>query len=274
MIAPKSMFVNGYSVKWVTQSIVHGMMTNVLITGASSGLGEGLALHYAAPGTTLFLNGRDGARLDAVATACRTKGATVNAQVMDVTDAETMESWILAADANAPLDLVIANAGIGAGTSSGDEPAAQARMIFAVNIDGAANTVLPIIPPMRARRSGHIVLVSSQASFLGLGGAPAYGASKAMERVWGEGLRAWLAPEGVKVSVVCPGFVTTRMTAGNSYSMPFLMDVDRAVRIIARGIDRNQPRIAFPWQMSAMVQFGLALPLRIRDLFMSHLPRK
>jgi len=174
---------------------------SILITGASSGLGEGLARAYARSGITLFLSGRDAARLEAVAAACRAEGAEVETKVIDAADRPAMEAWIEAAEALAPLDLVIANAGISAGTGGGGEAAEQARAIFAVNLDGVLNTVLPALPAMRGRGCGQIAIMSSLASFRGMAGAPAYCASKAAVRVWGEALRAWLAPEGIAVSV-------------------------------------------------------------------------
>ena len=248
--------------------------TAILITGASSGLGEALALSYAAAGITLYLSGRDHGRLQQVAAACRAKGASVQADIRDVADADAMAAWVLAADALTPLDLVIANAGISAGTASGDETALQTNHVFQININGVINTVMPIIPAMRARRRGQIAIMSSLASFLGLPGSPAYAASKAAVRVWGEGLRGWLAHDNVSVSVICPGFVTTRMTAGNAYTMPFLMDCDRAARIMRRGLDRGRGRIAYPTRFYLMIRLAAALPMRLRDWWIGRLPKK
>jgi len=247
---------------------------SILITGASSGLGEGLARAYARSGVTLFLSGRDTARLEDVAAACRSEGADVETKVIDATDREAMAAWIEASEALVPLDLVIANAGISAGTGGGGESAEQARAIFAVNIDGVLNTVLPALPAMRARRRGQIAIMSSLASFRGFAGAPAYCASKAAVRVWGESMRAWLAPEGVAVSVICPGFVTTRMTAANRFPMPFLMDVDRASRIMVEGLARNRGRIAFPWRLRALTWVLAALPDCVAERVGSGLPKK
>ena len=247
---------------------------SILITGASSGLGETLALSYAGPGVRLFLSGRDQSRIEQVGQACRNQGATVETIVLDVADAHAMSQWILSADAQAPLDLVIANAGVAAGTKSGDETAAQTRWIFSINIDGVANTVLPIIPAMRARKRGHIAIMSSLAGFIGLAGSPAYCASKAAVRSWGEGLRGWLAPDNVTVSVICPGFVTTRMTANNTYPMPFLMDSPRAARIMRKALDRGKSRIAYPTPFYLLVLLVSALPMRLRDCLINRLPKK
>lgn len=250
------------------------MPTSILITGGSSGLGEALARHYAAPGVTLFLSGRDGARLDAVAGACRAHGAEVHGRVLDVTDRDAMAAWIAACDAVRPLDLVIANAGISAGTGLGGEGAEQTRAIFAVNLDGVMNTVLPAAALMRPRRHGQIAIMSSQASFRGMPGAPAYCASKAAVRVWGEGLRGELALDGIGLSVICPGFVTTRMTAKNDFPMPFLMGPERAARIMAAGLARNKGRIAYPLRLYALSWLAAALPDCLMDIITRKLPRK
>src|SRR5206468_20685 len=195
----------------------------ILITGASSGIGEALAKAYARPGMALALTGRDHVRLEASAAACRAQGAEVLAETVDAAESSAMEQFIAAAEAHAPLELVIANAGISAGTGFLGESAEQVRAIFAANLEGVLNTVLPALSLLRARRRGQLALMSSLASFRGFPGAPAYCGSKAAVRVWGEGLRPLLSLEGVEVSVICPGFVTTRMTKGNRYPMPFLM---------------------------------------------------
>jgi len=189
----------------------------VLITGATSGIGRALAREYARPGVTLSLCGRDAGRLADVAGTCRGAGAAVDSRILDVTDAAAVRAWIEAADAEAPLDLVIANAGISGGSAGGGEDADAARRIFAVNVAGVMNTVLPAIAPMQERGSGQIALMSSLASFRGLPGAPAYSASKAAVRTWGEALRGALAGDGIEVSVICPGFIETPMTARNRY---------------------------------------------------------
>lgn len=249
---------------------------SILITGASSGLGAALALEYAAPGRVLHLGGRDSRRLDDLAARCRDAGADARPWVVDVTDSTAVRSWVLAADDGAALDLVVANAGISAGTSgkSGGEPEEQVRAVFAVNVDGVMNTVLPIVPRMIARRRGQLALMASLAGYRGFPGAPAYCASKAAVKVFGEGLRGTLHGAGVGVTVICPGYVRTPMTDANDFPMPFLMDVDRAARIIRRGLARNRPRIAFPWPMALAVTLLQAVPPTWVDPLMRRLPGK
>ena len=246
----------------------------ILITGASSGIGEALARAYAKPGIALALTGRDRIRLEAAAADCRARGAEVLAEIVDATDRAAMERFINAAEALAPLELVIANAGISAGTGDTGESADQVRRIFAANVEGVFNTVLPALPFLRQRRRGQIAVMSSLASFRGFPGAPAYCGSKAAVRVWGEGLRPALAAAGVAVSVICPGFVTTRMTDGNRFPMPFLMDAERAARIIVRGLAGNRARIAFPWPMRLATFLLAALPPAATDPLLRGLPEK
>jgi len=247
---------------------------SILITGASSGLGAGLARVHAAPGVSLHLSGRDVARLEEVAGQCRAKGADVHTTRLDVTDRTATADWVEASEARRPLDLIIANAGISAGTGGGGETSEQTRAIFAVNVDGVFNTVMPAIPLLRARRRGQIGIMSSLAGFRGFPGAPAYCASKAAVRVWGEGLRGELAPLGIGVSVICPGFVDTPMTAVNRFAMPFLMDVERASRIMAGGLARNRGRIAFPWPMHLMARIAGCLPSALMDRIAAGMPKK
>ncbi len=250
---------------------------SILITGASSGLGEALALVYAAPGVTLALSGRDRGRLDGVAQACRTAGAEVSAEILDVTAAEEVARWVEEMHAKAPLDLVIANAGISGGTGGGvgatGESDEQVRRIFAVNLDGVVNTVLPAVALMRAREprdgvKGQIAIMSSLASFHGIPGVPTYSASKAAVRIYGEALRGALAGNGIVVSVICPGYVKTPMTAANPYWMPFLMERSRAARIMKRGLAKGRARIAFPLRLYALVWLLAALPPALTDPLM------
>jgi len=245
-----------------------------LITGASSGIGAALARAYAAPGITLFLGGRHEDRLSATAAACRAAGAEALARGGDVMDDDAMAAWVRSCDEHRPLDLVIANAGISAGTGGGGETAEQARRIFAVNVDGVLNTVLPAVNLMRARRSGQIALMSSLAAFRGFPGAPAYCASKAAVRIWGEALRGWLAHDGVRLSVICPGFIKTPMSESNPYPMPFLMKPDRAAEVIVRGLARNRGRIAFPLPVYLFALLIQSVPPAWTDRALVGLPRK
>jgi short-subunit dehydrogenase len=234
---------------------------SIVITGASSGIGEALALDYAQPGVALALSGRDARRLEAVADACRAKGAVVDEARIDVTDRDALAAWLTRFDDAHPVDLLIANAGLSVdnGLSSLDD-FRRVRQTMAVNVDGVFNTVEPLIGRMMARGTGQIAVMASLASFIGLPHAASYNASKAAVRVWGESLRYVLKKHGIGVSVICPGFVSTRINANASFKMPFLMSPAKASPIIRRGLERNKARIAFPLPIKAAVWLGGVLP--------------
>ena len=173
-------------------------------------------------------------------------------------------------DDDHPLDLVIANAGISGGGM--DENAT--RDIFAVNMAGVLNTVFPIIDRMQQRGAGQIALMSSLSGFIGMPGAPAYSASKVMVKAYGEALRGRLRHYGIDVSVICPGFVETRLTATNKFKMPMLMKSDKAARIIVGGLAKNRINIAFPLPMATAVRFLSLLPAALANRLLSRMPRK
>jgi NADP-dependent 3-hydroxy acid dehydrogenase YdfG len=249
---------------------------NILITGASSGIGEALAVYYTAPGVTLCLNGRNAERLEAVAALCRDKGAEVQCNVMNVTDQSAMAAWVEEMDNTHPLDLVIANAGISGGTGgvmNGEDPV-QVRKIFDVNVNGVFNTIEPILPRMMARKKGQVAIMSSLAAFRGWPGAPAYSASKGAVRFYGEALRGAMAHTGVKINVICPGFVTSRMTDANDFPMPFKMPAAKAAHIIACGLARDKGRIAFPWPTHIVSWLMSVIPDAAAQKILVRLPRK
>ena len=246
----------------------------ILITGASSGIGEALAEAYAGPGVTLVLTGRDRERLDAVAARCAERGAAVRAATVDVADRAAMADWLALVDRETPVDLCIANAGISGGTGRRGESEEQARRILAVNVDGVLNTIHPLIGPMKERGRGQLALVSSLAGLRGYPGAPAYCASKAAVKSYGELLRLDLRPAGIEVSVICPGFVKSRITDRNRFPMPFLMDANRAASIIRRGLERNRGRIAFPLPTYLMAWIVAMLPSALADALLAHTPAK
>ena len=248
---------------------------NTLITGASSGIGAALAEVYAGPGTVLVLTGRNQQRLDDVAAICRNLGATVISACVDVQDRDAMARWIKQIDSSTPLDLVIANAGISGGTGGlGGESTDQARDIFSVNLAGVLNTIDPAIQYMKDRQKGQIAIMSSLAAFRGLPTAPAYSASKAAVKSYGEALRGDLSSAGIKVSVICPGFIKSRITDANTFSMPMLMEADKAASIIKHRLAKNTGLIAFPWPMYFMAWLLGVLPMAWTDPVLNRLPKK
>jgi short-subunit dehydrogenase len=237
--------------------------SSIVITGASSGIGEALALDYAAPGVALALTGRDADRVEAVAAACRAKGATVVAGAIDVVDRERFAAWLTAFDDAHPVDLLIANAGISIDKDNSSlDDFSVIRQTLDVNFGGVLNTVEPLLPRLMARQHGQIGIVASLASFIGLPYSASYNASKAAARVWGESIRYVLKKSGIGVSVICPGFVTTPLTANAPFPMPFIISAARASAIIRRGLERNHARIAFPLGIKAAVWLGVTLPGR------------
>lgn len=239
-------------------------MPSILITGASSGIGEALAHALASPASTLHLSGRDPTRLDTVAAACRARGARVEPVILDVCDASAMAAWL---KGTGHLDLVVANAGISAGTGeAGVERPGQTRAIFATNVDGVFNTILPAIeimsaqPPGADSVRGRIAVIASIAALIATFAAPAYGASKAAVDRWAVASAPGLRRDGIILTSVCPGYIRTPMTARNHFRMPGLMDADRAARIILRGIAAGRVRVTFPWWMGLAARIVDLLP--------------
>lgn len=247
---------------------------NILITGASSGLGAEFARQYATAGVTLFLTARNNQRLELVAGECRAKGAKVETQAMDIRDYKRVAEWVITCDQNAAIDLVIANAGISGGSAGGGETTEQVRSIFAVNVEGVINTIQPLIPRLKERHSGHIAIISSLAAYRGIPSAPAYSASKAAVKVYGEALRGILHAHGVNVTVVTPGYIKTPMTAANNFPMPWLMEADEAVRLIKKKLARNPARIAFPLPLYLAVWTLACLPPWLTDPILRKMPKK
>lgn len=239
----------------------------VLITGASSGIGRGLAEACAGPGIVLFLSGRNAERLEQVADACRALGAEVHPAVLDVCDQAAMEAWI---KSTGRLDLVIANAGIAAGNEeSRPETPEQMGAIFATNVQGVLNTALPALELMEAQEPGadgwrgRIAVVASVVAFFATPHSPAYAASKAAADRWAVGIAHAARRRGILVSSICPGFVRSRITERNRFPMPGLMDADRAAGIILRGLARGRTRITFPWRMGVIGRVMGLLPPRL-----------
>ena len=242
-------------------------ISSVLITGASSGLGAGLAKNYAAPGVHLVLTARDAARLETTAALCRDKGATVTAGLFDIREPEPFGTWLLAQDEATPLDLVIAAAGVSAGTGEGDMPEGLdlAAMQVRANLLGTIHTIEPLLPRMIPRGKGQVAVVASTAALRGLAYSPAYSASKAGIRAYGEGLRALLRPKGIDVSVIVPGFFDTPMTDRWKGPTPFMMSLDKMVGAIRKGLDARRSRIIVPRLLALGQQAADLMPATLGD---------
>lgn len=243
---------------------------SILITGASSGLGAGLAGNYAAPGVHLVLTGRNAERLEATAALCRARGATVTTGLYDVAESEPLGSWLVEQDQHTPFDLVIAAAGVSAGTGDDDRPegVALAAMQVRSNLLGTIHTIEPLLPLMIARRAGHVAVISSTAALRGLPYSPGYSASKAGIRAYGEALRALLRPQGVAVTVVVPGFFDTPMTNRWKGPTPFMLSLDKMVAAVRKGLDARRSRIIVPRLLAMGSQAADLMPAPLGDRIM------
>lgn len=241
----------------------------VVITGASSGIGEALARYYAKEAGALALIARR--PVDAKSFSERAISYSV-----DVTDqpalAAAAQDFIRRFGAP---DLVIANAGIGTGTEGADpRDVEKLRKTLEVNVIGLAASLAAFAPAMREAGRGTLAGIASVAAFRGLAGNGAYCASKSAVVTWMESMRAELYGSGVSVVCVCPGYIDTPMTRVNRYRMPFLMSADEAARRIARVIARKRRLAVIPWQMALISVLLRLIPGWLYDRLASRAPRK
>ncbi|AEI65248.1 SDR family oxidoreductase [Corallococcus macrosporus] len=237
-----------------------------LVTGASSGLGRGLALWLARRGARVFAAGRRLPQLQALRDEAQAAGVTVEPVALDVTQADATLARIRALDAECGgLDLVVANAGVGGTTNAKKLPWERVRGIIDTNVTGAAATLSAVLPQMVERKRGHLVGVSSLAGFRGLAGHAAYSASKAFLSTFMESLRVDLRGTGVRVTCIYPGFVKSELTATNNFPMPFLMETEDAVERMGKGILRGDAELSFPWQLAVPTRVAKLLPNPLFD---------
>jgi len=232
---------------------------SIFITGGNSGIGEGLALAFAAPGVHLTLTARNAEKLTEVAEKAKKKGAEVRVESVDVREKKKMEELIRKVDGERAIDLIIANAGVAAETLGTHKIDEYAYDLLDINVTGVLNTIHPIIPLFRKRGSGQIAIMSSIASNFPLPSAVPYSASKAAVRYYGEALRPILATEKIGVSVVSPGFVksniVSKLSEKNKSPPAFMLETDAACDIIKDGLERNVPVITFPFPLLIMTQY-------------------
>lgn len=245
----------------------------VFLTGASSGIGEALARHYAARGAKLGLVARRADLLESLAASLPGGADTYAADVRDLGALQAAAADFVAK--RGVPDLVIANAGVSHGTLT--EFAGDAdvfRQILEVNVVGMVNTFQPFVAAMREAGRGTLAGVASVAGYRGLPGAGAYSASKAAAIRYLESLRVELRGTGVRVATVCPGYIATPMTARNPYPMPFIITADDFARRFARALDAGRDYAVIPWQMGIVAKLLAALPNAAFDAAFSRAGRK
>lgn len=242
--------------------------SRAVISGASRGIGRAVAVALARRGTALALIGRDPQGLASTASACRERGADTAEAVLDVRDRPALADFIERFDDAGPVDLVIANAGIALPPGEiGQDRSAYEEID--VNLVGALNTVLPLLPRMTERGRGQVAFVSSLAAYAPLPSSPGYSASKAAVLVYGLALRERVRPRGVRVSVICPGYVDTAMGTRYEGWRPLSMSAEAAALRIVAGLARDLPVIAFPRRLALAARLATLVPEGVRRLGLS-----
>lgn len=239
----------------------------VLLTGASSGIGEGLAIALAQRGAVLGLLARRENLLRELVEKCESVGGKARAFAVDVTDAEAVRR--AADDLRSEfgrVDILIANAGIGGNDAETREfqPSAVKKVID-INLLGAVNSVHAVLPQMLKQSSGHLVAISSLAGFRGLPKSAAYSASKAGMTAFFESVRLDVQDRGIDVTIIQPGFIKTPLTSGRANKMPFLMELDDAIPLFIKAIEKKKKFAAFPWQLATIVRAGKFMPAWMYD---------
>jgi short-subunit dehydrogenase len=234
----------------------------ILITGATGAIGGALAELFAEPENTLILQGRNSQQLEEVAARCAARGAQVHLKTLDLRHRRELTAWLHQTCEQLPVDLVIAAAGLNCniGTLGEGEIREETEALIEVNVLAVMAMVQTVLPFLRVRRQGQIALFSSLAAYFGLPVTPSYCASKAAIKAYGEALRGWLAPEGIRVSVIMPGYVTSKMCREMPGPKPFLWSAERAARHIRRGLERDQARISFPFPLNVGTWLLAVLP--------------
>jgi short-subunit dehydrogenase len=233
----------------------------IVITGASAGIGKALAVSYAKKGVTLGLIARNQDKLAIVAELCQQQGASVEVGIIDVTDDELLKQWLIEFDKRHPVDLLIANAGVTSSIVNGEvESWQQVKQMMQINFCGVINSIYPLITPMQQRKRGQIAIMSSVAAYCGMPISPTYCATKAAIKSYGESLRGWLQADGIAVSVICPGFVKTELSAQFRAPKLFMISADKAADAIQQGLAKNKALISFPFLLDMGMRFLAVLP--------------
>jgi short-subunit dehydrogenase len=232
-----------------------------VVTGASSGIGWALARALAAQGASVGLVARRREALEQLGAEIAEAGGRAAVAVADVADRSAVVTAIRdLASRLGPVDLLVANAGVGAPTRLDPFNVPEIEKMIRVNTLGTIYAIEAVLPDMLRRGRGHLAAVSSLGAYKGLPGESAYCASKAAINAFLEGLRIQLRGKGITVTTICPGFVRTPMTSVNEFSMPFVMEADEAARRIVAALRRRAKVYDFPWQMSLLMKLTRWLP--------------
>lgn len=239
----------------------------VFLTGASSGIGEGLAIALARKGAVLGLLARRKELLDDLADRCRAVDATVRVFPADVTDEQAVfEAADELRSEFGHIDVMIANAGIGGNNEETRNLLPSAvRKVIDTNLIGAVNSVHAVLPQMLERGEGQLVAISSLAGFRGLPRSAAYCASKAGMTAFFESIRLDVQHKGVAVTIIQPGFIKTPLTSGREAKMPFIMELEDSIPYFLSAIERKKKFAAFPWQLATFVRAGRMFPAWLYD---------
>jgi short-subunit dehydrogenase len=238
----------------------------VLITGASSGIGESLAVECARRGAAVGLIARRGEILQEIVNRIHESGGRATLAVADVASTDQVDNAVkLVEEEYGRIDTLIANAGISAELGTTAFNVEEFTRVIDTNLLGVVRTVSAVIGNMQKRRSGHIVGISSLAAYRGLPKSAAYCASKAGVSAFFDSLRLDLAGTGIAVTTIHPGFIRTPLTAGREAHMPFLMELPEATGKILRAIEEKRRLYSFPWQLATIVKSGRLMPAALYD---------
>jgi NADP-dependent 3-hydroxy acid dehydrogenase YdfG len=238
----------------------------VFLTGASSGIGEALAISLAKKGAILGLLARREDLLKTIAEKCEKVGGTARFFAVDVTDekgvTEAAQSLI---KEFGKVDILICNAGIGGSAHAKDLTNELFRKVIDVNLMGAVYAVTAVLPNMIERNSGQLVAISSLAGFRGLPMSASYSASKGAMTNLFESLRLDLLKTNISVTIIQPGFILTPLTSNRKNKLPFLMQLEKAIPLFIKAIENKKKFAAFPWQLATIVRLGRIFPAWFYD---------
>lgn len=237
----------------------------IVITGATGGIGRAVVREFAEPGIDFLLLGRDAQRLDAACDDAVSAGANAQTANLSVTDFRAMAEVMQKFDDEGPVDLLLLAAGVKVGNIDAIEPVDQLDRVLTVNLSATIHNAQALLPKMRGRGRGQIAMFSSAAALSPQANLLSYSATKAGLRGYGTALRRALRGTGVTVHVITPGFVDTPMTDRHVGWTPFKVSVDRAARVIRRGLSRDRPTISFPLMLIFLIRIENLLPTSLAD---------